>query len=521
MKKIPGLFLILMIAFLAVMLFSCSNGNALQALEYELIEDGTAYEVSGIGTVTDADVVIPKEFNGIPVTRIGAAAFYGCKSFKSITIPSSVEEIDGYAFAMCTNLSKIKIPKNVTSIGYRTFYGCINLEKIEIDKNSKMSSIDSYAFDGCEGLESVTIPNSVAYIGKNAFSSCINLSRITIPENVIYIGDGAFEACYKLKEVYNCSSLLIEKKSSSNGGVGYFAINVYTPEEGESVISTTKDGYIFAVCDTNNYLLGYKGEKTELMLPENYNGESYDIYSYAFFGDADIVSITVPDAVTSIGDYAFSACKNLSRVEISENSDLIKIGEYAFAECKNLVRMTIPENTQTIGNSAFFECYKLVEVYNLSSLRVEAESSENGYIGYYALNIYTEMRGSSKIEIIDGYVFYADKKIVYLIGYLGDDAVLNLTLPENYDGMRYHIYQYALCENTNIKSVIIPYNVKSIRSYAFNGCTNLNIAIFEKTKKWQEKESGIEIDELNDPESSAVLLKKLSYEIHNGAKYTK
>lgn len=78
-----------------------------QGLEYTSNGDGTCY-VSGIGTCTDTDVVIPSVSpDGDSVNSIGSSAFYNCSSLTSITIPASVTNIGSYAFKGCTSLHKM------------------------------------------------------------------------------------------------------------------------------------------------------------------------------------------------------------------------------------------------------------------------------------------------------------------------------------------------------------------------------------------------------------------------------
>ena len=70
---------------------------ASQGLDYTLKNDDT-YEVRGIGTCKDKNLVIPNEYNGKLVTSIGNAAFYDCGSLTSVTIPDSVTRIGHWAF---------------------------------------------------------------------------------------------------------------------------------------------------------------------------------------------------------------------------------------------------------------------------------------------------------------------------------------------------------------------------------------------------------------------------------------
>ena len=62
-------------------------------------------------------------------------------------------------------------------------------------------------------------------------------------------------------------------------------------------------------------------------------------------------SVTIPDSVTSIGDGAFSGCRNLTSVTIPDS--VTSIGDGAFSECRNLTSVTIPDSVTEIGWHAF------------------------------------------------------------------------------------------------------------------------------------------------------------------------
>ena len=134
-----------------------------------LIETASKTLIAGSNTG-----VIPSDGS---VTSIGMAAFYGCNSLASITIPDSVTSIGMMAFYDCSSLASVTIGDSVTSIGMAAFYDC-------------------------SSLSSITIPDSVTSIGDEAFYSCDSLTAITIPDSVTSIGDGAFEYCTSLATVY-------------------------------------------------------------------------------------------------------------------------------------------------------------------------------------------------------------------------------------------------------------------------------------------------------------------------------
>ena len=189
-----------------------------QGLTY--LKDGdNAYLVWGMGNCTDTDVVIPCEYNGLPVTSFGDYAFSNCTSLTSIVIPDSVTSISENAFSGCTSLTSVVIPDSVTSIGYgafshcssltsieipdsvtsigaKTFYKCTSLTSVEV--GDSVTRIGDSVFYGCTSLTSIVIPNSVTSIGEDAFRNCKSLTTIVIPKSVTSFGSYAFEYCTSL-----------------------------------------------------------------------------------------------------------------------------------------------------------------------------------------------------------------------------------------------------------------------------------------------------------------------------------
>ena len=110
------------------------------------------------------------------VKTIGRAAFYGCSSLHSLTIPNSVKIIEDFAFSECLSLSSIIIPSSVKSIKFEAFSKCTSLNSIIIQNGVK--SIEDHAFLECLSLSSIIIPSSVESIGVYAFIHCPSLTKI-------------------------------------------------------------------------------------------------------------------------------------------------------------------------------------------------------------------------------------------------------------------------------------------------------------------------------------------------------
>ncbi len=289
------------------------------------------------------------------VTAIGAYAFSGCTGLADIEIPDSVISIGTYAFSGCTGIVSITVPDSVTTIGERAFGGCNRLERITLPFVGEKSdgtgytrfsgifdgiapaslktvvitggeSIDDHAFQVCSNLVSIEILDGVTTIGEWAFSECTSLASITLPDSVTTIGYYAFSGCTAL------SSITLPFVGASLNGTehAYFS-------------------YIFGgIVPTSLTTVVITG------------GES--IGDGAFQSCPSLVSITLPDSVTTIGAYAFSGCTALSSISFGANSQLESIGFVAFGGCTSLASITIPASVTAIDPCAFENCTALSSV---------------------------------------------------------------------------------------------------------------------------------------------------------------
>ena len=136
--------------------------------------------------------------------------------------------------------------------------------------------------------------------------------------------------------------------NSDNGYVAYYANFVVGPND------NVQDGYVFRTAGNVHTLVGYIGEANEIVLPGNYNGENYTIGEKAFRNNTKLISVTIPDGVTSIGSSAFYGCSRLASVTIPNS--VTSIGSSAFSGCSTLTSIEIPNTVTSIGSSAFYNC---------------------------------------------------------------------------------------------------------------------------------------------------------------------
>ena len=163
-------------------------------------------------------------------------------------------------------------------------------------------------------------------------------------------------------------------------------------------------------------------------------------------GCFNLISITIPNNITSIEGYAFGDCSSLTSIIIPNS--VTSIGDYAFLDCSNLFSVTIPNSVTSIGNRAFFRCNAITDVYNNSSTPF-AISSDNFsktvyanatlHVMAYLVDTFRDLEGWKNFSNIQGdiidYVLTADAISINL----GEESELSLNLSNSgeVDGLQF------------------------------------------------------------------------------------
>ena len=431
--------------------------NYTEGLSYKRKEKDSGYSVTGIASATDTDIVIPSQYNGLPVIDIDLWAFHNCSSLRSVEIPSSVTTIGAYAFDGCRGLKSVTFGENsqLTSIGSYAFRGCNGLKRVFIGDIEAWCSIDFYGTESNplyyahnlylngELVTELEIPDGVTSIGSSAFENCSGLISVTFGENsqLASIGSSAFEGCSGLISV----SFGENSQLTSIGSSAFYNCRGLT--------SVTF------------------GENSQLT----------SIGSSAFNNCRGLTSVTFGEnsQLTSIGLYAFDGCSGLTSIEIP--SGVTSIGYNAFDGCSGLTSIEIPASVTSIGNEAFRGCDGL-------TISCEATSKPSGWDTDWNKSNCTVVWDCNNNEVgTDGYAYvtidtirYARKDGVATVARqprsLSGDIVIPISIA--YKGVVYpvtSIGEEAFYGCGSLTSIEIPASVTSIGDDAFRDCGRLTI----------------------------------------------
>ena len=257
--------------------------------------------------------------------------------------------------------------------------------------DSEVTTIGAEAFAWCESLTSVTIPESVTTIGEWAFAHCHNLTSVTIGDSVTTIGNDAFAACEILTSVYisDISAWCNISFRNPSSNPLYSGCNLYL--NNELVTDLTIPDSVTTIGD---YAFQYCNSLTSITIPDSVT----KIGNRAFWYCGSLTSVTIPNSVTTIGDYAFQHCSSLTSVTIPDSVTTIVDG--AFYGCTSLTSVTIPDSVTSIGDGAFSRCK------SLTSVTIPDSVTEIGVCAFYWCNSLTSITIPNSVTTIGYEAFW-------------------------------------------------------------------------------------------------------------------
>lgn len=374
------------------------------------------------------EVVIPTS-----VTIIRAHSFFGCKELEKVTFAEGgVEDltIESGAFKDCTKLTNVTFPARLAELVVNeethtidVFAGCSALTHVNVERGNKVYASNDGVITDKAGSTlifcptarsgSYTVPQGIETVGDYAFYGCNRLSEIIVPGYVESVGNYAFAECTRVVRVEFAGGAVVGMSTEVGEGAfsGLKAIKEVKFAEGSMVSS-----------------LG----------------------AYAFAGAEGLREITIPTSMEYIGDYAFENASSLATISFANGEEgELEFGNYVFSECTNLTRVELPASVKKLNLGVFDGCV------NISEIIVDANNAS--------------------YKDVDGVVFSKDgtELVFFPKGRKTADGEYNI--PEGvtsisegaFKGMRY------------IEKIVIDNTITHIGKYAFKdsiSLTNLTFA---------------------------------------------
>ena len=242
------------------------------------IENGEATVIKVPNKTIVTKIVIPDEYEGVPVTKIADFSATNLEYVTEITIGKNVREISDWAFGNSKKVTKIgvddnnpyicdvdgvvytkdmktvlfyppqrgvvtdkdengneiksvsyEIPEGVETIRSKAFYKCSDLKEIKLP--STLKTIEEKAFFLCD-LKEIILPDGLEVIGKDAFGFCSSLKEVTVPASVTRIDEYAFYSCTSLLKVN-----MLGDESNMTLGKKWYPTKYGAPLDDELVIN--------------------------------------------------------------------------------------------------------------------------------------------------------------------------------------------------------------------------------------------------------------------------------------------
>ena len=460
------------------------------------------------------------------LTSLGKRAFYNCSSLTEVVVPAGLQKVSEEAFANCSKVNKISFATGgitdtlgENSFAYCTslvsvtlpsalalrnetgdvgavknpFFGCSSLAVLDINNSASLKSIDGFIYyEESDGLKSVylyptgktgtfTLGNDFSSIDDYAFYGSA-LSSFNLSHNnpsgsaealtLVKIGSYAFAESELTSAVLSRRIYFVGPYAFADS-----ALNSLTVEE----TFTEDDPFSFVIANadvkTNRLTLGeYAFSGTDLVslsLPLRVEtvgkGAFSDCYSlktvlfadgnsvlltiedYAFANNSVLSSLSLPSRTASVGSYAFAYCRNVSEIVFADSDGTLTIGDYAFASAHYLRKVVLPSSLLSMGEGVFSDCSRLYSVTFPESLNAPSLS----------LPAYAFYGSNSLLEIyIPGYISEIGEKAFFRT------SIVSVEFADEPAGSL--VIGASAFENvTSLTSVYLPSQLVSVGEKAF------------------------------------------------------
>lgn len=469
------------------------------------------------------------------VVFIGISAFEKCSTLKSVLLPKSLKFIYGKAFADCTLLETVEFQNPEVMVSVDAFAGCpfvyepyeksvkADIKSFDYTKDKKgnitirkykgkqetviipgmiegypVTAIDYGAFRNNAEIVEVSMSDHVTSLRKGAFQGCINLQRIHLSNHISTIYTTCFEGCIGLKEINIPDS--VEELSKAT----FKDMHIEKIHIGKGLVSL--DSRVFRTGKYNDWLrdiMNTLSIKEITIDPNNPHMKVVDSMLVSKDGKTlftelgDKETISIPEGVETIHEYAFSRHFNLKEINLPDSlvtvekralsytgikkivfgNNVRKISVDAFLNCPHLSLVRLNEGIESIESGAFRRC-PIRSVQLPESLAFMGESVFDA--SFNGINVQLFVDESNPHIKNDGRAIYIISetgmilKKAQTLNYLQVHESKVKHCSEYYvKAGTTHINRGAFSECWGLRTVILPEGLISIGNYAFNLCPQL------------------------------------------------
>ncbi len=319
------------------------------------------------------------------------------------TIPDEVHDIAYPAFGLsqssdggdtCHYLSTLILGANVSGVGrdnagwgYRDKEIVLEDDEVFFDQAGYITGYWPYIYKSLKGEQKTIVSGNNPYYnieGGVLYSDnwilCVldqSITKLHITENISEIPSNVFEEAPFLEAITvdpNNKWFFVYDNVLYRGSIG-------NPEELVGVPRAIKGSIaiINGLSQIPSWSFSNCTNLVSVTIPASVNSIGYSAFtsctslqsvvipnsvtfidSNAFHSCSSLESITLPDGITSIPVAAFLGCTSLKSITLP--SSLISIGDAAFWECTSLSNIAIPVSVTHIGEHAIFNCVLLTRI---------------------------------------------------------------------------------------------------------------------------------------------------------------